>query len=120
MNIKTVAALKAAGVDTEGALNRFCGNTALYERFLLKFPEDGNFGLIAPALAAGDLDAVLRAAHTLKGVSGNLGLTRLYGACSETVALIRAGDGQAAAASYGALSAAYMEVCAALSQAEEA
>ena len=120
MNIKTVVALKAAGVDTEGALNRFCGNAALYERFLLRFPEDENFGLIGPAFAAGDAEGALRAAHTLKGVSGNLGLKRLYDACSETVRLIRAGDVQAAAASYGALETAYLEVCAALSQAEEA
>lgn len=119
MNLNTVAALKAAGVDTEGTLNRFCGNTALYEKFLLRFPEDENFGRIGPAFAAGDLEGALRAAHTLKGVSGNLGMVRLYEACTETVRLIRRGEAQAAAASYDVLAAAYMEVCAALSQAEE-
>ena len=120
MNIETVVALKAAGVDTEGALNRFSGNAALYERFLLQFPKDGNFGLIGPALAAGDMDAALRAAHTLKGVSGNLGMKRLYDACSETVRLIRAGEARQAAASYGALAAADPEVGAALPRPEGA
>ena len=120
MNMKTVIALQEAGVDTEGALNRFCGNAALYEKFLLKFPADENFAKIAPAIEAGDMEEALRAAHTLKGVSGNLGMQRLYEACSAMVALIRAGENEKAADSYGPLATAYTEVCAAVSCAEEA
>lgn len=120
MDTKMMLALEQAGVDTQGALRRFCGNDALYERFLLKFPADENFGKIGPALEGGDLDAALTAAHTLKGVSGNLGMERLYQACADTVAFIRAGKAAEAALSYGELAAAYAQVCGALSEAEGA
>ena len=40
MGLKVLIALQSAGVDTEGALRRFAGNSALYERFLLRSPAD--------------------------------------------------------------------------------
>ena len=120
MDTKTILALHEAGVDTDGALRRFANNAALYEKFMYKFLQDENFGQIGPALEAGRFDDALTAAHTLKGVSGNLGMTRLYEACSETVALIRAGSTQEARASYPSIEAAYRDVCAVLSGGGEA
>lgn len=108
-------ALKEAGVDTDGALRRFSNNTGLYERFLVKFPSDENFGRIKPALDAGDFETALTAAHTLKGVSGNLGMDRLYRACTEIVSLIRGGDQAKARNAYTELDAAYRELLDALS-----
>jgi HPt (histidine-containing phosphotransfer) domain-containing protein len=103
--------LKDHGADVEGALNRFVGSTELYEKFLMLMPEDENFSQIAPAMEKGDHEAELTAVHTLKGVSGNLGLTALYEACSSMVALIRAGSFDEAEASYAGVKAAYDEVC---------
>lgn len=114
MDRKTTLSLQEAGVDIESALRRFSGNAALYERFLLKFPQDDNFEKMGPAFARGELDTVLMAAHTLKGVSGNLGMGRLYQACSDTVALLRGGESEQAYASYQELESAYSEVCKAL------
>ena len=114
MDTKTLLALRNAGVDTDGALRRFSGNTALYEKFLFKFPADENFAKITPALQAGDWEGALTAAHTLKGVSGNLGMDRLYRACAETVALLRAEDYDGANASGEELEAAYGAILAAL------
>ena len=37
-----------------------------------------DFQDLAAALAAGDADAVMRKAHSIKGASGNLGLSDLY------------------------------------------
>lgn len=114
MESKRLQALQDAGVDTQDALARFMGNAALYERFLLKFPNDPNFGQVGPALEQGDLDRALTAAHTLKGVAGNLGMTALFQACTQLVDLLRAGQPDAARAAYPALASAYQSVIQAL------
>ncbi len=119
MELKVLIALQSAGVDTEGALRRFAGNSALYERFLLRFPADENFDKIGEAMEAGDWEAMLAAAHTLKGVSGNLGMNRLFEACSRTVALLRQDDVAGAKESYQALKESYSKICAVLKQIEE-
>ena len=82
--------LKEAHVDVEHSLERFCGNEALYLRFIQKFPQDPNFGLLADALKASDYQNALTYAHTLKGVSANLGIDELSGVCAELVAKFRA------------------------------
>ena len=43
------------------------------------------------ALASGDVEGVLRAAHSLKGASANLGLTEISGAAGEIEETSRAG-----------------------------
>lgn len=105
MEERTMIALRQAGMDPEEALERFMGSAALYERFLKRFPADESFQQIGPALEAGDWDAAVTAAHTLKGVAGNLGMTDLYRCCSQLVDHLRAGEhGQAAACPGGGLS----------------
>lgn len=106
-----ISGLTALGVDTAGALRRFVGNAQLYGQFLSEFPEDESFAAIAPALKKQDFEAALTAVHTLKGVSGNLGLTRLFEASARMVALIRAEDYEAAVSSYGEVKDAYEEIC---------
>lgn len=116
MELKLLIALQSAGVDTEGALRRFAGNSALYERFLLRFPADENFDKIGKAMEGEDWETMLAAAHTLKGVSGNLGMNRLFEACSHTVTFLRQEDIAGAKESYQALKKAYTEICAVLEQ----
>ena len=43
MDLNTILELKGAGVDIDGALRRFSGNSALYEKFLKKFLTDSTF-----------------------------------------------------------------------------
>lgn len=69
--------LQSAGVDVTGALNRFMNNAGLYERFLKKFPADTSYQNLLNAVDAGDFEEAFRAAHTLKGVAGNLGFDNL-------------------------------------------
>lgn len=116
MELDNFKALQSAGVDTDGALRRFAGKAELYQRFLQRFPEDDNFQKLSEAMPRENWDDVLKAAHTLKGVSGNLGMTRLYDACSETVRLLRESDWAGAKASYKELEAAYRAVMAVLGQ----
>lgn len=70
-------------------LERFCGNESLYTRFLKKFLADGTYTELEKAMNDADTDAVLRAAHTLKGVSANLGLNSLTAASAEMVSAVR-------------------------------
>lgn len=111
MEMQKALALQKAGVDTEGALERFSGNSMLYERFLMKFPQDETFAKIAPALDADNFEEALRAAHTLKGVSANLGMNRLFHACSDMVSFIRNTEYGKAKAVYPETREAYEEVC---------
>lgn len=110
------AALERCGVDLDATLARFAGNEALYEKFLRRFPADPNFAGIAPALAREDWDGALRYAHTLKGVSGNLGLTRLFEACGAVVQDLRQEERARAAADYRTLEEAYRQIVEALSE----
>lgn len=84
--------LKAAGVDYDGALARFMGNEGLLTRFLKKFLDDPNFLGLQSALEQGDTEAAFRAAHTLKGVAGNLSLTELYDKAAKISEVLRGGD----------------------------
>jgi HPt (histidine-containing phosphotransfer) domain-containing protein len=84
--------LTAAGIDVDGALERFMNNEALLERFLRKFPADPNYEKLTAAFATGDHEEALTASHTLKGMCGNLSLV------SRQVELLRAEDWNGAAA----------------------
>lgn len=111
MDPMTVLALKEAEVDVEGALRRFSNNSSLYERFLLKFLSDENFDKIKTSVEADDAAEMLTAAHTLKGVTSNLGLNRLYHVCSDMVTRIREDNFEGAKELYPELEAAYILIC---------
>lgn len=89
-------ALVAAGMDVDGALARLMGSEALLDRLLGTFAADGNMAKLEAAQADGDVDAALEAAHTLKGVCGNLSMTTLFDLSSRACDLFRSGDTAAA------------------------
>lgn len=107
MESNLIDTLRDMGVDTQAALRRFAGNSALYERFLMKFLEDGTFKKIEDAFKAGDWDSMLSAAHNLKGVAGNLGLDQIYQASSKIVSSLRSENRNDAAEAYSELDIAY-------------
>ena len=84
--------LIAANVDYENGKKRFAGNETLYNKYLLKFREDTHYQAVKDAYEAGDFDTLLKEAHTLKGVSGTLGLQDIYHSCAEIVTALRAGS----------------------------
>lgn len=110
--------LEQAGIDVSGALERFMGNEALLERFLNKFLNDPNYGKLAAALDAGDEEAALTAAHTLKGVCGNLAMTELFDLLTRQVAAFRAGDYDGGKALMSSIAPAYVRVTAAIQAAK--
>lgn len=67
-----------AGIAYADGVARFVGHAELYEKYLKTFPQDPNYAAMEEALRCGDGEAAFHAAHTLKGVSGNLSLNDLY------------------------------------------
>ncbi len=81
--------LEALGVNTQEALRRFSGNSALYVKMLGKLTAAANDLEVMPCLDKEDYEAAVSNAHTLKGVTGNLSLTPLYNAYTEITNLLR-------------------------------
>lgn len=104
---------KAYGGDYETTIARFMNSEQSYLRFLEMFFADDSFSKLGEALEAGDLKAAFEAAHTLKGVSGNMGLTPLYDSVCAIVAPLRI---KAESADYASL---YQAVRAEFQRAEE-
>jgi PAS domain S-box-containing protein len=63
------------GIDVEGGMRRVVGNKALYMDLLRRYVEGQGdaVGRIREAVKAGDSALAERIAHTLKGLSGNIG-----------------------------------------------
>lgn len=89
MNEQLKQKLEENGADVEGTLHRFMGNGALFLKFLLKFKDDQNFVLLRNSIERKDYEEAFKAAHTLKGVSANLGLTPICDSASKLTELLR-------------------------------
>ena len=61
----------------------------LINKFITKFLDDKSFVELCNAMQEGQREAAFRAAHTLKGVSGNLSFSRLLSSVSELTELLR-------------------------------
>jgi histidine phosphotransfer protein HptB len=85
-------ALIALNINREETLRRFSGNMELMKHFILQFPQDKTFDQFQKAYKEENWKDVENAVHTLKGISGNLGFTAMYGLTTTLVTHIRAGD----------------------------
>lgn len=81
-----------AGIDYDSAMNLFMGKQEIFERFLTKFKNDESYSKIKDAIADNDCEAAFKAAHTLKGVAGNLSFKDLAKAASDITEEFRAGN----------------------------
>lgn len=84
--------LDELGIEISPTLARFGGMEKVLEKFLLKFPEDETFQRIRSANIEHSLEDLERNVHTLKGLSGNLGLSRISTLCAECLTYIRKKD----------------------------
>jgi len=103
------------GGDMADAVRRL-GSIAAVERFLRMFAGDDTFAMLQAAMSAGDVQRAFRAAHTLKGLTANLGLTHLWQTSSALTEALRGGDMQRASALYPETAAAYRQACAAIGE----
>ena len=85
------ALLEQGGINVNEALERMMGNEKLLSRLLGKFLEDASCERLAQAIAVQDAQAAAEAAHTLKGVSGNLSISTVYDLASRQCDLFRSG-----------------------------
>lgn len=79
-------------IDKARVLARFGNNSALYIKFINKFPSDTNCKDLQAATEALDYSKMEMTAHTLKGISGNFGFDRLYNLSDIVVKAVRAKD----------------------------
>ncbi len=101
------AALIAAGIDVDSVMQRFMGSERLTEKFMKRFADDVTFSQLEKAVVDGDSEEAFRAAHTLKGVAGNLGMTELFDRTSEMTEKFRAHDMTTAAEDFASLKTIY-------------
>lgn len=62
---------------------------SLIERFIAKFLEDDSYSQLCHAMQAGERKEAFRAAHTLKGVSANLGFGKLLASAGQLTEALR-------------------------------
>ena len=68
---------ESVGGDLQGVRGRLLTDERI-EKFVRMFLADPTFGNLEAAMAAQDMEAAFRAAHTMKGLSRDMGLTRLF------------------------------------------
>jgi PAS domain S-box-containing protein len=85
------------GIDMADALNRLGGNRDLLSKIYLDFCEQYGDGAITMTdlIAAGATGDAAALAHTIKGVAGNIGASRVYTAAKAIEADLRAGGNAA-------------------------
>lgn len=93
--------------DYEAATRRLM-NDALIEKFLLKFLDDKSFDDLCHAFEAKDYTKAFKAAHSLKGVSQNMGFDSLSIPAVELTEELRDGQvSEKAVSLYGSVKANY-------------
>ena len=82
---------EAVGGDMSDTTERL-GDAETVESFILMFPDDSSYSVLLHSLRKNDLQRAFHAAHTLKGVGGNLGFKRLCDCASDVCEKLRGGD----------------------------
>lgn len=81
-------------INQKKGLEQVSGNQKLYRRLLVRFRKDhaNMANKIDGALKKGDIETVMRMIHTVKGVSGNIGLLPLHQAAKALEKAVKDGD----------------------------
>ena len=102
------------GIDYDDGVKRLMGNSMIFEKCLMKFPNDRSFAQLSAELASGNCTEAFNAAHTLKGVAANLSMTQLSELASACCEYLRAGNLSEARAIFADVEKAYKDVMSAL------
>ena len=108
---------RCTGGSYEDAKARFQSDERII-RFLRMLPGDDSMDNLTAAVEANDPQTAFRAAHTLKGVALNLGLTALAEQSSAMTEALRGKSELPEAGLYEAVSREYQRVSSALAQLE--
>ena len=102
--------METYGVNYALTMERFMRQEKMYVRILGMLFKDESLGDLRQALQAKNLDGAFQAAHTLKGVCGNLSMHILYDLLTRQVDAFRGGDWAAAVGLMDAVRPAYVEL----------
>lgn len=91
MDLERYRALTLRDTDVQGVMKRLGGGEELYAMCLRDFLEDDTARELNRCIAAKLWDDAFTAAHSLKGVAGNMGFVPLMHAAGRVVMLIRGG-----------------------------
>lgn len=81
-----------AGIDYDDGVNRFIGRPEMFISFLKRFPADTTYQELEQAMNEKNIKKAFQAGHTIKGVAGNLSLSRLYNVLVPFVDALRGDD----------------------------
>lgn len=87
MELKDLAVI--LDMDLISSVERFGNNEIIFKKFLKKFSEDKTYSILCEAIENKDYENIEKSAHTLKGISANLGLTNLQECSNEIVWAVR-------------------------------
>lgn len=104
---------EAMGSDYDEVIGRL-RSERLVQKFVLKFLDDGSYALLTESMEQENYEEAFRAAHTLKGVSQNLSLTKLYQVSSALSEALRNGVTPEAPGLVEQVKETYAQVCAAI------
>lgn len=79
------------GGSFQEVVGRFGGMEAMVKKFLGRFRDDASYQKLEQAVAQMDAKEIDNAAHTLKGVCSNLGISRLQKYAEEMMLHVREG-----------------------------
>lgn len=102
--------LASYGIDYEDAMDRMDNDGDLYKTLALKYLDNAKYADLVAALEVKDFDEAYKAAHSIKGVAGNLSFARLFDVSSAMSEALFQGEYQAAEGMLGDLKAANEKV----------
>ena len=84
--------LEEGGINVKEAMQRFMNNEQLWIKFLKKFKADSSYEKLVKSIEEKEWNKAFEAAHTLKGITGNLALSRLHDLVSRQTDYLRGED----------------------------
>jgi HPt (histidine-containing phosphotransfer) domain-containing protein len=101
------------GFDSEGFLDRLCGNETLARRVANRFLTDmpDQLAALARAIGVADGETAHREAHSVRGAAANVGAEQVREAAGRLEQSAGAGDLDAAARLFPALQVCFEQVC---------
>lgn len=85
-------ALKSVGVNIDEARERFMDNDLFMDKCFKMFIQDKNFIKLKEAVLNNNIEEAFIAAHTLKGVCGELSIYKLGGIVCQMSYMLKGGD----------------------------
>ena len=85
----TLDELRKYGADVDSGMARCMNNEAFYLKLVARSVGDATFEKLRTSIDENKLDEAFEAAHSLKGVLGNLSLTPIYDPVVEITELLR-------------------------------